>query len=174
MNLALKMTAVPESVGVRLTRIREEKGYTQKDLASAVGVSQQTIGNIERKGSGSTRMPEIAEFLGVSITYLMKGEELTEPNLSLVNSAHNSGYSVEEIRERFPHGFDKAISTVRSMLFQQGKLLDGDISLIANKELISSVLLKCILVEITGDLFINENTAEPGIKSSKEHLTKLK
>ena len=72
MNSVFQMTADLESVGERLTRIREEKGYTQKELALGVGVSQQTIGNIERKGSGSTKMPEIAEFLGVNINYLMK------------------------------------------------------------------------------------------------------
>ena len=148
------MTTDTVSVGERLTRIREEKGYTQKDLAIGVGVSQQTIGNIERKGSGSTKMPEIADFLGVHINYLMKGVQ-QEPALSLVKPDDHCVYTIEDIREKFPRGIDKTINTVRNILVQEGNLIDGDIGFIKNKELISSVLLKCILIELTNDLFID-------------------
>lgn len=173
MNTVFQMTAGIESVGERLTRIREEKGYTQKELAIGVGVSQQTIGNIERKGSGSTKMPEIAEFLGVNINYLMKGESQVETTLSLVAPNDNSGYSIEDIREKFPRGIDKAINTVRNLLLQQGKLVDGDILLIKNKDLISNVFLKCILIELTNDLFINDNISDNPHKTEQKESTKL-
>jgi transcriptional regulator with XRE-family HTH domain len=173
MNLAINMATELESIGKRLSRIREEKGYTQKDVAEAVGVSQQTIGNIEKKGSGSTKMPEIAEFLEVSINHLLKGEHPAGKNLSLVNTSSSSGYSVEDIRAKFPLGFDKAVNTVRNMLFQQGKLIDGDVNLISNKDLISSVLLKCILIELTNDLFINDNINTLAGTTEQEKATKL-
>lgn len=60
-----------ESIGARLARVRAEAGLTQGKLASASGVSQGTIGNIEAgiRGYGKS-VVRVAAALRVSTDYL--------------------------------------------------------------------------------------------------------
>ena len=65
------------SFGQRLKKSRLVLRYTQKDLASAVGVTPQHISFIEQeRGVPSLELlPEIAEELGVSVDYLLSGKD---------------------------------------------------------------------------------------------------
>lgn len=70
-----------ETISDRLKKARARKGWTQGELATAAGVSQGTVGNIEsghRKSLAS--LVSIAEALGVSYKWLAFGEG---PELSL-------------------------------------------------------------------------------------------
>jgi transcriptional regulator with XRE-family HTH domain len=63
MNTATK----PKHIGRNISRIRELRGMKQEALANAIGVSQQTVSNIE--GSeivDEEKLQAIAEVLGVS------------------------------------------------------------------------------------------------------------
>jgi SOS-response transcriptional repressor LexA len=64
------------STGDRIKQAREAAGYTQKELAKLLGVEQQSVQQWE---SGDTRHPkkinEIAGILGVSVEYLLAGNE---------------------------------------------------------------------------------------------------
>ena len=68
------------SLGTRVRALRLELGWTQTDLANMAGVTYQ---NIQFCESGKIKMPryinELAESLGTSIEYLVKGEE--QPNV---------------------------------------------------------------------------------------------
>ena len=68
------------SLGSRVKELRKEKGWTQTDLANMAGVTYQ---NIQFCESNKIKMPryikELAESLGTSIEYLVKGEE--QPNV---------------------------------------------------------------------------------------------
>ena len=64
-----------KTVAERLRFAREQRGWTQSQLAAASDVSQGTIGNIEsgaRQSRGS--LPKIAKALGVSHDWLADGE----------------------------------------------------------------------------------------------------
>ena len=64
-----------KTVAERLRLAREQRGWTQSQLAAASDVSQGTIGNIEsgaRQSRGS--LPKIAKALGVSHDWLADGE----------------------------------------------------------------------------------------------------
>ena len=65
------------SFGQRLKKSRLVLHYTQKDLASAVGVTPQHISFIEQeRGVPSLELlPKIAEELGVSVDYLLSGKD---------------------------------------------------------------------------------------------------
>ena len=150
MNLALVMTDKLETLGQRLRTLRKAKGLRQEDIANLVGVKPQTIGSIERNSTPSIKMPEIAEALGVSLQFLKTGKD--SPELSLVQqNEFVKGYRVEQISEALPIAFDKALNSVRNFLLQQDKLVEGDISLIKNKDLFFNILSKAIIYEITGD-----------------------
>ena len=63
-----------KTVAERLKHARESKGWAQAQLASAAGLSQSTVGNIEagtRQSKGS--LPELAKALGVSHDWLANG-----------------------------------------------------------------------------------------------------
>ncbi len=59
-------------IGERLAKIRKERGFTQKDLADKLNVSQQVISNIERNAS----MPDINFLEGVADLYEITIDEL--------------------------------------------------------------------------------------------------
>lgn len=64
------------SIGANIARIRRQKGWTQRELAKAAGLSHDYISAIERgKGIPSLKtLAIIAEKLGVDIKELRKGE----------------------------------------------------------------------------------------------------
>jgi len=68
------------TLGQRVKDLRNSKGWTQTDLANMAGVTYQ---NIQFCENNKIKMPryikELAESLGTSIEYLVKGEE--EPNV---------------------------------------------------------------------------------------------
>jgi len=61
------------SIGERLAKIRKEKGYTQKDLAQLLNVSQQIISNIERNQT----TPDIELLKVIADVYAISLDELT-------------------------------------------------------------------------------------------------
>lgn len=68
------------SFGQRLKSARIERGYTQKELGAAVGVTEMTVGNWERgvKAPGLPALIVLSDKLGVSIDFLA---EIKEQNL---------------------------------------------------------------------------------------------
>jgi len=60
-------TPAKNHIGRKISRIRELKGMKQEALAVALGVSQQTVSNLESSEElDDKRLKEIAEALGVS------------------------------------------------------------------------------------------------------------
>ena len=68
----------------RLREIRTKSGLTQKELADKSGVSVVTIQNCESGSAANSKtLIKIARVLGVSIDYLLLGEE----NISVVSES---------------------------------------------------------------------------------------
>jgi transcriptional regulator with XRE-family HTH domain len=74
--LIYHIMAIKSSFGQRVKKSRLVLNYTQKDLASAIGVTPQHISFIEQeRGAPSLELlPKIAEELGVSVDYLLSGK----------------------------------------------------------------------------------------------------
>ncbi|MFT3794422.1 helix-turn-helix domain-containing protein [Flavobacterium sp.] len=61
-------TQKPKHIGRNISRIREMRDMKQEALATAIGVSQQTISNIENSENvDDEKLIEIAKVLGVSV-----------------------------------------------------------------------------------------------------------
>ena len=74
--------AVPgESVGTRIRQVRADRGWTQDQLASEVGVSRSAVAQWETDRAGQVRgnLTRIAEALGVSVEYLLHGTASRKP-----------------------------------------------------------------------------------------------
>ena len=68
-------TEVAKELGVRLRTARKRARVTQRDVAKSVGCAQQTVLDIENGHVEWSRfLPEIANYIGVSLTYLETGE----------------------------------------------------------------------------------------------------
>ncbi|SDG46997.1 helix-turn-helix domain-containing protein [Desulfosporosinus hippei] len=60
-------------IGVIIAKIRKERGWTQKELAEATGLSRSRIAAIEEGGHpGIKTMAMIADALGVEVKELYK------------------------------------------------------------------------------------------------------
>ncbi len=65
----------PDSVGGRIKEARQSRGWTQEQLALAVGVSRSAVAQWETDRAGQVRdnLGRIADALGVSVERLLYG-----------------------------------------------------------------------------------------------------
>jgi transcriptional regulator with XRE-family HTH domain len=85
MNTATK----PKHIGRNISRIRELRGMKQEALAIAIGVSQQSVSNIE--GSETVeeeKLVEVAKALGVTVEAIKSFTE--EGVINYFNSFHDN------------------------------------------------------------------------------------
>jgi transcriptional regulator with XRE-family HTH domain len=68
-----------QRTGAFITELRKEKGYTQKQLADEIGVSDKAVSRWETgRGLPDTSvMPQLCESLSISLNELLAGERLT-------------------------------------------------------------------------------------------------
>lgn len=99
---------VPPTMGRRVAACREQKGWTQKRLAEAAGISVTFLSEVEndRRSIGSDGLLALADALGASIDYLLKGTvEVQRTQVPLVippelaEAAEVAGWSVGETRD---------------------------------------------------------------------------
>ena len=66
-----------ETLGLRIARLRKEKGLTQEDIAEKFNISTQAVSKWEKDSSSPDIMnlKDLGTMLGVSIEYLLYGEE---------------------------------------------------------------------------------------------------
>jgi transcriptional regulator with XRE-family HTH domain len=71
----------PTDMGIRIRDIRRERGWTQDQLASAVGVSRSAVAQWEtgRAGQVTTNLTRIAEVLEIGVEYIMYGDHKRAP-----------------------------------------------------------------------------------------------
>lgn len=92
-----------ETLGERIALLREERGWTQKDLAKRARISVAFLSEIENdKRNPSTEvLLRISEALGASLDYLVTGRTDVEPTrrpllipAELAAAAERNGWSV--------------------------------------------------------------------------------
>jgi transcriptional regulator with XRE-family HTH domain len=71
----------PTEMGNRIRDVRRERGWTQDQLANAVGVSRSAVAQWEtgRAGQVTTNLTRIAEVLEVGVQYIMYGDDKRAP-----------------------------------------------------------------------------------------------
>jgi transcriptional regulator with XRE-family HTH domain len=72
----------PAQIGARIREVRRNKGWTQDQLAEAVGVSRSAVAQWEtgRSGQVTGNLTRIAATLEVGVEYLMYGEDRQRPS----------------------------------------------------------------------------------------------
>lgn len=102
-----------KSVGSLIFKLRTQNGWTQVKLAKTLGVSSKTVSKWER-GNGFpdvTLFPKMAEVFGVTIDYLMLGEEkgITVAGSTLVDIVNNIDEYPDESTLVHIHGVQKSV-----------------------------------------------------------------
>src|SRR5215469_18189431 len=71
----------PRDIGARIKDAREDQGWTQDQLAEAVGVSRSAVAQWEtgRAGQVTANLTKVAAALGVGVEYLMYGRDKSIP-----------------------------------------------------------------------------------------------
>ena len=71
----------PGDIGARIRTAREQHGWTQDQLAAAVGVSRSAVAQWEtgRAGQVTTNLTRVASTLGVGVEFLMHGRDKFAP-----------------------------------------------------------------------------------------------
>lgn len=83
------MSETKQHIGRKIVRIRELRGMKQGALASAIGVSQQTISRIEQSESiDDEKLAEIAAALEVSVEAIKNFSE--DAAINHMNNIHNN------------------------------------------------------------------------------------
>lgn len=85
-------TATKNHIGRKISRIRELRGMKQEALATALGISQQAVSNIEKSENVEKDVLEkVAEALGISIEAIERFSE--EAVFNYFNNFHDhSGF----------------------------------------------------------------------------------
>lgn len=128
MSTAIK----PKHIGRNISRIRELRGMKQEALAFAIGISQQTISNIEgSENVDEEKLKAIAEVLGVSAEAIKNySDETVLSNIqnnyegSVINSGptvnHNCNFNpldkVVELYERLVQSEKEKVEYLEKLL----------------------------------------------------------
>jgi|SRR6476646_1081386 len=110
----------PTDIGARIRIAREEQGWTQDQLASAVGVSRSAVAQWEtgRAGQVTTNLTRVASALGVGVEQLMYGRDSRVPG---------QAYTGDELamlrlyRECLPEDRQLLLRTARRLVKSAGK-----------------------------------------------------
>lgn len=79
-------------IGRKISRIRELRGMKQEALAQALGVSQQTVSNLENSEElDETRLQEVAKALGVTAEAIKNFSE--ENVINYFNNFYDNSFS---------------------------------------------------------------------------------
>lgn len=101
-----------------LTRIREERGLTQKELGRLIGVAEATISNYEngKREPKLDKLVALADALNVSIDELVRGKE-KEPRPEVRTRLEN--VAISDLAGLSPSEQKIAISVLTALLSQQ-------------------------------------------------------
>ncbi len=73
-----------ETIGERISRLRKNKGYTQEEFSSLLGVTPQAVSKWENGAScpDITLLPKIAEIFSITTDELLTGKKHENANIS--------------------------------------------------------------------------------------------
>src|SRR6266850_7260006 len=88
-----------ETFGQRLLRLRQARGYSQRELGDRVGVSQRMMTYYEREAEHPPAylLPRLAEALGVSVDELMGVRPVKEPAAAPRNTLWRKLRDIEKL-----------------------------------------------------------------------------
>ena len=124
-NIVSKYSSLTNPIGSRLKVEMKKQGFTSAELARHANVLTSFIYDVisgKSTNPSTVKLANIADALGISLTYLVRGEEINHQNpaygatkgnyvnvqsIMLSNSAEDSGKIISRENEGFPYYFSK-------------------------------------------------------------------
>lgn len=103
-------------IGERLTQLRKKYGYTQKELADRLNLSQQVVSNIERE----TTTPDINFLSGVADLYQISLDDVIGRKMTSVTSNNVEQKIMSIIEQMDDTGKELSLSLVNQVAQYQG------------------------------------------------------
>ena len=160
-----------EMIGERLIKAREDKGYTQDDVASALGVKRELVSFWEhgKRELKAGYLIEIAKFLDVSTDYLLGVSENKSLDPKLQNAAAYLGVSEKAVK-----GIKESIDVINTQISEEENseitrsVIDTVFS--SDKRFLSTLVM--IVAEMRGRKDIDVYCSAPALKEGhKVYLT---
>ena len=91
---------VGETIGDRIRKMRDEKGWTQDDLARAAGISKGFLSDVEngKRNISADNVLKVANALGASLEYLLRGSTPQDEPAALVQIPPELSKAAEEMK----------------------------------------------------------------------------
>ena len=109
----------------RIRDTAKTKGYSVNRLEQELGFARSSISKFNRNTPSAEKIQQIADFLNVSVDYLLNGKEVTEPKEQSLTAKDEK--DIEKILKQ----------TEERLLSQEGLMFDGKP---ASQESIDSIL----------------------------------
>lgn len=119
------LTPLDQQIGAALREARLTQGFTQDELAQALGINRTTIARYESgiRGLSIGALLQIAQVLDVALTTLLPGTA-TGPHEQapryLVPAERNAVAMLTRILEQHPEFVPKVLETVETLLRESG------------------------------------------------------
>ena len=110
-----------DNIGIKIRKVREEKGITQEVMASELNITQSNYGRLEKNDNRLTapKLLKIAQILNVTVSYLFN-----EQTSKVIHQQHNdspSAYNVENLYQDNKEIYDKLISSNKDQIENRQK-----------------------------------------------------
>lgn len=122
---AMKTIAKPSHIGRKISKIRELRGLKQEALAIAIGVSQQTISNIENSEEVDEEvLVKIAEALDVSPEVIKNFSE--EAVFNIINNTYHNTSSDNSTLIASSVNYQPTFNTIEKIVELYERLLQAE------------------------------------------------
>lgn len=120
-------------IGRKISKLRELRGMKQEALAIELGVSQQTVSNIEKSISiEADLLAQVANILGVTSEAIENFEE--EAVFNIINNTYNNSSSDNSTLIASSVNYQPTFNTIDKMVELYERLLDAEKAKVAYLE----------------------------------------
>lgn len=123
----MSTAAKPKHIGRNITRIRELKGMKQEALAMAIGVTQQTVSNLEASETvEESKLVEVAKALGVTVEAIKNfSEEAVFNYFNTFNESHGNFFGSNHNTCTF-NPLDKVVELYERLVQAEKELVQAE------------------------------------------------
>lgn len=128
------------TIGNRIRDIRERKGMTQDDLSKRAEISKGFLSDVEnnKRNVGSQNLLKIANVLGASVDYLLKGEAVKNIETEPIVIPENLSKAAEELHLSYSEALE-LLRVDKSVVARRGDRFRKDLSVEDWKKLYQAI-----------------------------------
>lgn len=115
-------------IGIRLRKLRMDRGYKQEYMAEVLQVSQKTYSNMENDKSSISidTLKKIANEYKIDLIELLNDEKtIVQHNHSIDNSTFQSGIIINQLSEELLNQFKERVEDLKQIISEKDKRIEA-------------------------------------------------